>query len=165
MDNNYITLSQKDKTEKTASDFDLWVLLHQTRDALSRAREMELAQYKITKVQASVLFMLLTQNKKVALSDISKWILREPHSVSSLITRMEKNGLVKKIKEPDDDRIKVVLTEKGQRTYSQITWRSVEMVFTSLTADEKAKLQSSLKKLRTKARSLMGLDYKPPFLP
>ncbi len=83
-----------------SADIDLWVLLDQTRDAIARAREMELSQYKITKVQASVLFMLLTQNKRIALSDISKWILREPHSISSLISRMERNGLVRKIKEP-----------------------------------------------------------------
>ena len=148
-----------------STDIDLWVLLDQTRDAISRAREMELSQYKITKVQASVLFMLLTQNGKVALSDISKWILREPHSISSLISRMERNGLVKKSKEPGDDRIQVILTEKGQQIYSQITWRSIEMVFSSLSEEEKLSLQFNLKKLRTQARSLMGLDYKPPFLP
>ena len=151
--------------DPAASDIDLWVLLDQTRDAISRAREMELSQYKITKVQASVLFMLLTQNGKVALSDISRWILREPHSISSLISRMEKNGLVRKIKETGDDRIQVQLTDKGRQIYSQITWRSIEMVFSSLSTDEKLSLQSTLKKLRTKARSLMGLDYKPPFLP
>ena len=151
--------------DSNVSYIDLWVLLDQTRDAISRAREMELSQYKITRVQASVLFMLLTQNKKIALSDISKWILREPHSISSLISRMERNGLVQKVREPDDDRIHVILTEKGRQIYSQVTWRSIEMVFSSLSREEKLALKSSLKKLRSKARSLMGLDYKPPFLP
>jgi hypothetical protein len=37
--------------------------------------------------------------------------------------------------------------------------------FFSLSEEEKRTLQANLKKLRTKARSLMGLDYKPPFLP
>ncbi len=158
-------LNPSDSPDTDVSDIDLWVLLDQTRDTISRAREMELSQYKITKIQASVLFMLLTQNRKIALSDISKWILREPHSISSLISRMERNGLVKKVKEPGEDRIQVILTDKGQQIYSQITWRSIEMVFSSLSAEEKRSLQSNLKKLRSKARGLMGLDYKPPFMP
>jgi len=149
----------------TDSDFDIWVLLDQTRDVISKARELELDQYKITRVQATVLFMLMNNNEGVTLTEISKWTLREPHSVSSLINRMEKTGLVKKIKGPEAQKTNVVLTNKGRDLYSRTTQQSISMIFSSLSSEEKIQLTSHLKKLRIKARNLLGIDYKPPFLP
>ena len=95
----------------------------QTRDVISKARELELVQYIVTRVQASVLFVLLNQNREVTLAEISKWILRKPHSVSSLVSRMEKIGLVKKIKGREDDKIHITLTDKGSELYSKTNRR------------------------------------------
>jgi len=152
-------------TPKTNLDFDIWVLLDQTRDIISKARELELDQYKLTRVQATVLFMLINHDRGVTLAEISKWILREPHSVSSLINRMEKTGLVKKIKSLEAPKINVVLTDKGRELYSNASQQSIDMIFSSLSSEEKLRFKSELKKLRDKARNLLGMDYKPPFLP
>jgi DNA-binding MarR family transcriptional regulator len=161
--------SQNESTPKrdpsTNPDFDLWVLFDQTRDVIAKSREIELEQYKVTRVQASVLFMLQKQNRGVTLAEISKWILREPHSVSSLINRMEKLGLVKKTRARKDDRILVSITGKGHTLYGQTTKKSIDMIFSSLSQEEKLQLTSYLKKVRAKARNLLGMDYKPPFLP
>lgn len=40
------------------TDFDLWVLLDQTRFVISRARELELAHFGLTVIRGSVLFTL-----------------------------------------------------------------------------------------------------------
>lgn len=148
-------------------NFGLWVLFDQTEEVISKARDMELDQYKLTQVQAKVLFMLTNQgdNGGMTLSEISKWLLREPHSVLSLVNRMEKIGLVKRIKRAGDDKIRVFLTDKARELYSQTTRRSISMIFSTLSQKDKQLLQSCLKQLRDKARNLLGMDYKPPFLP
>ena len=107
----------------------------------------------------------MKQERGVTLTEISKWIMREPHSVSSLINRMDRLGLVKKIKEPESNKITVILTDTGRELYSHTTNKSITMIFSALSAKEKKEFQFDLKKLRSKARDLLGMDYKPPFLP
>ena len=143
----------------------LWVLLDQTRDIISKARELELVQYKLSRVQAAVLFILLIENRGLTINEISNWNVREPNSVLSLVNRMEKIGLVKKIRDAEDDKIKIVATEKGRKLYTGASRLSIEMIFSILSKEEKKQLNSSLRKLRSKARELLGIDYKPPFLP
>ena len=109
--------------------------------------------------------MLMKHNKGVTLAEISRWIMRELHSVSSLINRMDKLGLVKKTKGPEANKISVILTDKGRKLYSHTTNQSITMIFSTLSPEEKKQFQSHLKKLRIKARDLLGMDYKPPFLP
>lgn len=159
----------KSKSEMPVMDdnFGLWVLFDQTEEVISKARDLELDQFKLTQMQAKVLFMLTNQgdNGGMTLSEISKWLLREPHSVLSLVNRMEKIGLVKRLKKSGDDKVRVFLTDKARALYSQTTRRSISMIFSALSQKDRQQLQSCLKQLRDKARSLLGMDYKPPFLP
>ena len=155
----------REETLNHDSEFNIWVLFSQTCDTISRARKIELAQYRITSIQASVLFMLLLKGNGVTISEISKWILREPHSVLTLINRMANNGLVQKVKETSDTKVRIILTEKGRQLYTRTTRRSISLSFSVLSDDEKRQLQPILKKLRAKTRKLLGWNYKAPFLP
>jgi len=159
------------KTNKTkannvvSSDFDLWVLLDQTRFAISRSRELELAHFGLTQMHAHVLFALLSSGGAATLYEIAKFTMRQHHSVSTLVKRMEQQGLVKRTKNPTDNKIQIVITPKGRQLYEKATQSSIEMIFSSLSGKEKQELTHSLKQLRGKARNLLGIDYKPPFLP
>jgi DNA-binding MarR family transcriptional regulator len=146
-------------------NLNLWVLLDQTRDVISKARELELVHYKLSRVQAAVLHILLVENRGMTIGEISNWNVREPNSVLSLVNRMEKIGLVKKVRNAGDDKIRIVITEKGQKSYTSASRLSIEMIFSALTDEEKQQLNSSLRKLRSKARELLGIDFKPLFLP
>ncbi len=160
-----INKNQRTKIVSLLDDPDLmlWVLLDQTRDVVSRARELELDQYKLSRVQSKVLFTLLSENRDLTISEVSNAIIREPNSVLSLVNRMEKLGLVKKVRHTDSDKVQIVLTEKGRKLYTKATRLSIEMIFSVLSEEEKQQLDSCLKKVRSKARELLGLDYKPPF--
>lgn len=146
-------------------DLNLWVLLDQTRDVISRARELELDHYKLSRVQAALLFILLREGRGLTIAEISNLNVREPNSVLSLVNRMEKNGLVKKMRNADDDKTRIVLTEKGRTSYINAPRLSIEMFFSILSGEEKQQLKSTLTKLRTRSRELLGIDYNPPFLP
>jgi DNA-binding MarR family transcriptional regulator len=154
-------IAKKDNPGNT--DFELWVLLDQTRFAISRARELELSLFGLTLTQATVLHTLQNRGGAATIIDIAKFTMKQHHSISTLINRMARQGLVKKVK--GSDKIQVVITPKGQEIYGKVTQSSIEMIFSALSLQDKQKFGSYLKQVRSKARNLLGMDYKPPFLP
>ena len=131
-------------------DYSLWVLLHQVKDLIFRAREKELRQYDVTAMQTAVLVIVDAIEEQATPTEISRWLLREPHTVSVLLTRMEKDGLVTKAKIPGKKgTINVALTEKGQQALSQsIKRESIRSIMSCLSDEEREQLRSSLEKLR-----------------
>ena len=98
------------------------------------------------------------------MNQIASFTQRQRHSVSTLVNRMEKVGLVKKVKVPREKVYKVIMTKKGKERYEQVTRNSIEMIFSALSAADKRQFVIYLNRLQKKARSLLGLDFKPPFL-
>ena len=161
-----------EKTDKERYLFDipslnmsLWVLLDQTRDLVAKARELELHHFKLTRAQAAILYILIFENKGLTISEISNWNMREPNSVLSLVNRMEKIGLLKKTRTPGRDKIVINITEAGSKLYKELTRQSIDMIFSALSEEEKQQFKTCLFKVRGKSRELLGMDFKPPFLP
>ena len=147
-------------------DINLYILLDQTNSIVLNAVELELKHLRVTQPQARVLTMLSRENRPVTLDELANWTLKEFNSVSTLINRMEKNGLVKKIRKDGDLKAYIVLTEKGSDLYHlQVTERSIHLIFSKFSANEIKQLDSLLKKVRDATRDLLGLDFRPPFLP
>ena len=120
----------------------------------------------MTQPQVRVLTMLSRENRPVTINELANWTLKEFNSVSTLINRMERKGLIKKVKKTGDLKTYVTLTEKGSNLYhKQVTERSIRLIFEKLTSEEKKQLELTLKKLRDTTRDLLGMDYRPPFLP
>ena len=148
-------------------DINLCALMDQTNDIIYRAVELEIEKCKVTLAQARVLYLLAKNKGKqgVTLADLSKWMFREPNSISSLMSRMENAGLVEKKRDPVESRIYVNVTEKGyDLLINKLTENSMTVIMTALTPAEKQRLKLYLRKLRTKGRQVLGLDLKPPFL-
>ena len=141
------------------------MILDQTRDTLIRAVELELKQSRISFAQARILYSLTQAKNGMTQGDLSKWHLRNLNTISTLINRMEKEGLVKKTKSKDDGRVHVTLTQKGSEVWDEVSERAIFLTFSVLSEKEKKQLNVLLKKLRTEARNILGLDFKPPFLP
>jgi len=165
----------KKKTEKQTSipsklnnpDINICALMDQTNDIIYRAVELEIEPHKVTLSQAKVLYILAKNRGEegVTLADLSKWMFREPNSISSLMTRMERAGLVNKRRDSEENRIYVSITEKGyDLLMNKLTEHSMTVVMSALTPAEKQKLKLYLRKLRTKGRQILGIDLKPPFL-
>lgn len=153
-------------TKKNDPAVNLYILLDQTDGIVTSAVELEIQHLKITQPQVRVLTMLSRQDKPATLEELANWTLKEFNSVSTLINRMEKKGLVKKSKKNGDLKTYVTLTEKGSDLYhKQVTERSIHLIFDKLSPEEKKQLNSILKKVRDTTRDLLGLDYRPPFLP
>jgi DNA-binding MarR family transcriptional regulator len=143
----------------------LWLLLEQTRNAILKARELELEQYGVSAVQSGVMFVIHTLGGSARPAEIARWLVREPHSISGLLSRMEADGLVRR--EPDPERknaISIVLTEKGRYTCDMTFKReSVKQILSSLEDDERGRLMGSLIKLRDRALKDRRVRNRPPF--
>lgn len=141
-------------------DQDLWLLLTHTRYAVFRAREKELQRYGITPEQVSLLFVVQAKNNKVTPADLARYLLRQPHTVSALVDRMAKRGMVKKVKDLErKNLVRVAITEKGQRAYEQSTKRGpIHRIMGELSQEEKRKFRRYLETIYAKARQEIGMD-------
>jgi MarR family transcriptional regulator, negative regulator of the multidrug operon emrRAB len=152
--------------KKESPEISLYMLLCQANDIMLNAVELELKQYGITIPQVRVMVMLSRENRPVTLDELVKWNLREFNSVSTLINRMEKKGLVRKFKKDGDRKTYIELTDEGNILYHQkVTERSIQLIMGALSNEEKNQLGSLLRKVRDTARDTLGLDFRPPFLP
>src|SRR5512139_3105662 len=77
-------------------DYELWLLLTWARYAVYRAREKELFKHHFTPEQARILAILHNSKDSITPAMLARLMLLKPHTVSALINRMEKKGLVKK---------------------------------------------------------------------
>jgi DNA-binding MarR family transcriptional regulator len=159
-------IQKKRVSKKSDPEINLYVLLDQTSDIMSNAIELELKHCKTNQPQVRVLTMLSREDRPVTIDELANWCLKEFNSVSTLINRMEKKGLIKKVKKDGDLKTYVILTEKGSILYHlQVTERSIHLVFNKLSAKEKTQLEAILKKVRNTTRDLLGLDFRSPILP
>jgi len=137
----------------TDDDFSLWMLLEQARDVILRARQKELRKVGISFSAAKVLDSIQAIGAPAIPAEISRRILRKSHSVSKLLQRMEKGGLIRRVKNLDrKNLVRVVITEKRRQAYEQsIKGETIHQVMSSLSKEERQQIGSCLQKLRSKA--------------
>jgi DNA-binding MarR family transcriptional regulator len=146
-------------------DFKLWRLLDHTVFMITRSRKRELARYGLTPEQAHVLDILHQCGGTVTIHEIAYITMRRHHSISTLVSRMAKIALVKKIRQASDARqYDVSITEKGLALFEKVTRDSIKDIFSALSENDKKGLEKGLKKLREKAYRLLGNEYRPNML-
>jgi len=146
-------------------DLDLWRLISQLRHAIYKARTKELNKYNISYRQSSAMYVIKALGNGATPVKISRWLLRERHSVSELINRMEKQGLVRKSKDLDrKNLVRVVLTEKGHEAHYQTTrLESIHRIMSALSQEERQQLRASLEKLWRQVLEELGIEYRQIF--
>jgi len=154
-----------DRTEFLDQGFNLWILLAQTRALLFNAGEVELSKWGISLMQGWTIFTIKAIGERATPAEISRWLGREPHTVSSLLSRMVAQGLVVKEKSLDKKNlVRIRLTEKGERLYHEaIGMKPMHDIISVLNREEHQQLKTLLGKLRDKAQQNMGRKYKLPY--
>ncbi len=143
----------------------LWLLLEQTRNAIYKARELELEQYGVSTVQAGVMFVIHTMGGRTRPADIARWLVREPHSISGLLSRMERDGLIMRVPDPErKNAVSIEFTDRGRdicvKTFER---ESVKQIVGSLSEEERKQLMGALILLRDRALKDRRPRNKPPF--
>lgn len=81
-----------------------WVSMNQAFYILSRAIENELGRHQTTLAQFHILLLLDASKGPMALGELASYLFREPNSVFAQLNRMQKAGLVTKVRDKDDQR-------------------------------------------------------------
>lgn len=146
-------------------DYEVWVMLRQVHDVMHRARDKELKRIGISWTQAAVLFIVKAIHIPATPSEISRWFFRQPHTVSELLRRMEKEGLIKRVKDlKRKNQIRVSITKKGEELYLQTRdLKTIHEIMSCLSKEEQDNLRSYLTKLRSKSLTELGVEYELPF--
>src|SRR3989304_1799206 len=130
-------------------DFALYMLLTQAAHVMVRVREKELKQWQLLVPQVQLLQLVHTLGAKSTPAEISRWMIRETHTVSGILDRMEKEGLVRRVADPNrKNGVKVVLTRKGEqaRLKASSARDSISSIWSRLSEKERKQLESSLAK-------------------
>jgi DNA-binding MarR family transcriptional regulator len=136
---------------------DLWGMMWRTSHAVVKARAKELLPYNISGVIAGVLAMIEITNGNITPSEISRQLYRDAHSVSELLDRMQRAGLINKFHDlPRKNQVRVALTPKGREVLAHSSKRdSIHDIFSALTPTERRQLSTMLKKLRAEVLKLL----------
>ncbi|WP_055669257.1 MarR family winged helix-turn-helix transcriptional regulator [Desnuesiella massiliensis] len=92
------TLSKKDNGKKVLT------LLNEINLTINKNLKSKFCSYGFTVPQITVL-AVLSQNKKMKISDISKLIHSTNSTVSGIVDRLEKQGFIKRVKSQEDRRV------------------------------------------------------------
>ncbi len=142
----------------------LWILLRRTSHLMGKARQRELAKYGISVDASAAIFTIMLLGRQAIPATISRNLFLERHSVSQLLTRMEKENLVRRVKDLErKNYVRVELTDKGQEAYRKASKnRSTKQIISTLSEEEQQQVWLSLAKLRD--RALKRLDMRKPVL-
>ena len=138
-----------------------WVLLVGVRDGISNVRRKALSKYGISPIQGAVLMIVDRMGRQATPTEISRWLHRKPHAISMLVDRMEKSGLVNKVKDLErKNLVRVVMTEKGRDLYqkSLLSRATVYGIMNTLDKDELYQLVTILEKLVKASDSNVGYE-------
>lgn len=138
------------KSERDNQIHDTWNVLAHTYRLIGRLWNKELNEFAFSREQALNLSIVRCLGDNATPYRISRFQAQEHNTVSELLNRMEKQGLVQKIRESHGkSRVKVRLTEMGEQAYAQSKQRaSLVRILSVLSQKEIKQLRSSLEKVR-----------------
>ena len=138
--------------------FLLWVLIAQTKEAILKARERDYARFGISNERRAILWDIQNNGGHAAPVDIARNLFRELNSVTEMLKRMEKDGLITRCPGTGRSKVEVQLTDAGREVFNQSLLNETDQrIFSVLTKQERQCLTSCLWKLRSKALQDLGM--------
>ena len=102
-----------------------WMLLHQTYNSISRCEDSVFGEIHMTAQQHGILMAVKHLSYPATPTQIADWVDRNLNTTTMIIERMEKKGLVKRVRDIQDRRsYRVAMTEKGEEYCNNGTARS-----------------------------------------
>jgi DNA-binding MarR family transcriptional regulator len=146
--------------------YKLWLLLTQTRSAIFKIRHKLIGQY-LHPNQAAALVSIWALQGQITPAALSRRLFLEPHSVSELIMRMQKNGLVSKKKDKKRGNVvRISMTEKGKEVCRQVMAQELIVRIMSVLSDEKREqLRVCLTILMKEALKELGVEEEMTLYP
>jgi len=147
------------------SKLDGWILLHQTYNLIVKCEETEFVKSDITPQQYWVLqainYLGQYHNAPVTQKDVAQLLDRNANSITLIIDRMEKAGLVQRKRDlPDRRAIRLIITPAGNEAVERAqkpAWELIQRVLEPLSEEDMKVCSDLLKRIRATA-----LEYLKP---
>jgi len=133
----------------------LWLFAFQTGDVLRTCTEQLFSEYHITTEQYDVLVSVKYLGDRVNITDIATWLKRSTNSISMLVDRMVKAGLVRRVRDRVDRRVVyVVITSKAENILelaSPRCWEVIKEILSPLSYEDRRTFVSLFEVINRKA--------------
>jgi len=141
-------------------DKQAWVLMRQVHNLVLKCEDQVFYKHGLTTEQHGVLMAIKHIDGPVRITDIARWLDRSVNSVSMIIDRMVKAGLVRRTRDRKDRRtVFVTVTSNTEKTYilaSVAGWELIQEILSPLSDEDKRTLISLLETLRDKTYDYLG---------
>jgi DNA-binding MarR family transcriptional regulator len=139
------------KSEQENTVLRLWLLLPRVGDVFNLCHDLVFSKYGITNEQFRLLACISSRGP-LRPSDIAALLERSPNSMSMLVDRMVKAGLVRRTRDRKDRRaVFVSLTDKGKEAIEPAVpagWEFIHKVVSTLSYDDQRALADTLETLK-----------------
>jgi DNA-binding MarR family transcriptional regulator len=143
------------KSESANAVLRLWLLLHRVHDVVTMCEESLLREYGLTPEQFRVLASIRSDGGSLRPVALALMLERSPNSVSMLIDRMVKAGLVRRTRDRKDRRaVNVTLTSKGEKALepaAPVDWEFIQKILLTLPNEDKLALTDMLEMVKCEA--------------
>ena len=132
----------------------LWRKVYQTYTRFKNAVDQTLSEYGLTMEQYLLLVTIKSYGSPMRITDIAGWLERSTNSISMLVDRMVKAGLLRRVRDRSDRRVvNVSLTSKAEKALELANpsfWEFLQQNMSPLSYKDKHALASLLEPLNYK---------------
>jgi DNA-binding MarR family transcriptional regulator len=126
----------------------LWFMIHRTHNMLKACEDQVFSKHKITTEQYVVLVTIKYLGSHVRPTDVARLLAHSPNSVSMIVDRMVKAGLLRRVRDRRDRRVVfLIITSKGEKVLKPAIlagWEFVQKVLSPLSSGDRETLLNLL---------------------
>jgi DNA-binding MarR family transcriptional regulator len=139
-----------------------WLLIHQASRLFRKAEIATLANIGLTPRKQAVLLAMKNAPGPLTVTSIAYWLDRNPNGISTLVDRMEKDGLISRVRDmPDRREVRLVMTPKGEKLFkegSKLFQKLFRDIFLEFSEEELLTLSAIMTRVRRRTFDLVKPD-------
>jgi DNA-binding MarR family transcriptional regulator len=143
------TLSMTTNRELEDLSVALWRMAYQTYTRFKNGMDQVLAEQGLSMEQYLVLVTIKYNDAPVRITDVARWLERSTNSVTMIVDRMVKAGLLRRVRDRKDRRaVNVSLTSKAEKALepaNPAAWEFMQQGMSPLSSNDKNAFASLLK--------------------
>ncbi|HEY4712353.1 MAG TPA: MarR family transcriptional regulator [Dehalococcoidia bacterium] len=132
----------------------LWRTVYQTYTRFKNGMDRILAEQGLTMEQYLVLVTIKYHDAPIRITDVARWLERSTNSVTMIVDRMVKAGLLRRVRDRSDRRtVNVFLTSKAENileSANPAAWEFMQQGMSPLSSKDKNAFASLLKMINHK---------------
>jgi DNA-binding MarR family transcriptional regulator len=144
--------------------YQAWVAIGQAAIALERAVDTRLRPWNLNQSQAAAL-LALAQHGPQRMSHLARFLLQQTQTTTDLVDRLERRGLVRRIRHETDRRVVLVeITDEGRsliRDIGDAAWSVAEEAIGTVSETDLSRITQTVRRIRDVAAEAGGVpaDY------